>query len=177
MGYSFYEGTVPHFKGALASLNSILKKAEEYAAEKSIATEDILSWRLADDMLPFSFQAYMVIDTTRKLLARVNGEEPVALDKDSFNSFAAIYNYIAETEKALATADPAVFEARSDVTVTIGMGQGNSIEAPAKGWAALYGLPNVFFHLTTAYAILRNKGVPLGKRDYVGAFVAPWISA
>lgn len=174
MTFSFYDGTIPLFKAALASLSTILKEGEKYAAEKSIPADDILSWSLADDMLPLSFQVRMVTDVAMKFVARVHNE-PFEEWSTDFKTVADLHARIADAEKWIAKADRATFEKRTDDTVALQMGP-NTKELPARGWAESFGLPNLFFHLTTAYSILRAKGVQLGKAHYITPFTTPWFT-
>lgn len=175
MTYSFYDGSVPYFKAGLASLSTILKHAEKHAAEKSIPADDILAWRLTDDMLPLTFQVQMVTDVAMKFIARVQ-DEPIEEWSTDFKTVADLHARIEAAEKWLAKADPATFEKRADATVTLQMGPKITKELPAKGWVESFGMPNMFFHLMTAYSILRLKGVELGKVPYITPFTTPWFT-
>lgn len=175
MTYSFYDGTVPHFKASLASLSAIIKAGEKYAAEKSIPADDILAWRLTDDMLPFSFQVQMVTDVAMKFIARVN-DEPVEEWSTDFKTVADLHARIEAAEKWIAKADPATFEKRADATVQLQLGPKITKEVPAKGWVECYGMPNLFFHLMTAYSILRAKGVDVGKILFITPFTTSWFT-
>lgn len=175
MTYTFYDGTVPLFKEALESLRAIIKEGEKYAAEKSLPADDILNWRLAEDMLPFAFQIHMTADVAVKLVARVQDEAPEEWAYTDIKTLADAYARIDTAEKRLAAANRETFEKRTDATVTLQMGPHIKKDVAARGWAECYGLPNVFFHLTTAYAILRSKGVPLSKVNYITPFTKPWF--
>lgn len=175
MPFTLYDGSVPHLKASVATITALLKEAEKHAAEKSLPADEPLSWRLADDMLPLAFQVHMVTDVAMKLVARVQGEDPVEWAYTDLKTFADTYARIEAAEKWIAKADPATFEKRTDEIVPLQMGPVKK-ELKARGWVECYGLPNLFFHLTTAYGILRAKGLPLGKKEFIGPFAAPWIS-
>lgn len=177
MPYSLYDGSVPLLKAALTSLTTILKAGEKHAAEKSIPADDVLTWRLADDMLPLAFQVHMTTDVASKLVARVHGEAPAEWDAADLKTFADAYARVEAAEQWVAKADRETFEKRVDENVTLQLGPQIKKEIPARGWVESYGLPNAFFHLTTAYAILRARGVELGKMDYISPFVSPWFSS
>lgn len=176
MPYTFYDGSVGPTKASLTSLTALLKKGEAYAAEKSIPESEVLAWTLAPDMLPLAFQVQMVCDVAMKLVARVHDETPVDWSHNDLKTFADLYARIAEAEKWIAKADKDTFEKRVDEIVKLQLGPEITKEVPAKGWFALYGLPNVFFHLTAAYSILRNKGVQLGKMDFIAPFTTGWVT-
>ncbi|SPO06260.1 uncharacterized protein DNG_08949 [Cephalotrichum gorgonifer] len=175
MPYTFYNSTVPVFQSALQSLAQILKKAHSHAAENNIPADDLLSWRLADDMLPLAFQIHEVGDTSMKLVSRVQGTDPLPWSWEDIKTWEDARARISEAESLLAGVDEGLFEKRADETVPFVTGKGTR-ETVARGWVAIYGLPTLFFHLTTAYGILRNKGVGLGKPDYHLAFTSPWVA-
>ncbi|KAK1625045.1 hypothetical protein BDP81DRAFT_452988 [Colletotrichum phormii] len=173
MTYTLYDASVPLLLAGLNSLLTIVAKAEAYATEKSIDPKEILDWKLADDMLPFSFQYFVAADCAIKIVARVQGTEPEALGRD----FASLGDLRQRVEHALAivkAADPKTFEARTDALVPLGLGFGKGeMQIKARDYLVAYGMPNFFFHISTAYGILRSKGVQLGKGDYLTPFAAP----
>ena len=175
MSYSFYESTVPSLKACLESLRAILKEGEKHAASKSIPVDDIVAWRLVDDMLPLSFQVQMVTDIAMKFVARVN-EEPMEQWSTEFKTVADLYARIDAAEAWLGKAKEETLAKRANETVELQMGPKIKKELPAKGWWAAYGEPNLYFHLTTAYTILRSKGVPLGKMNYIAPFTTGWFT-
>jgi hypothetical protein len=164
---AFYDNTVPYFSGALESLTNILTKAKAEGGDIS----KLLETRLVPDMLPLAFQVFFTADGTAKFAARVAGTEPADLgqftDIKTFEDCEAI---IAKARAALDALDKDAFEARADVVIEFGLGPNRTGKMPARGYAMGYSMPNVFFHLVTAYNILRKEGIPLGKMDYV----TPW---
>lgn len=174
MTYTFYDATVPLLQASLTALTGILKKIEAHATAQSIPLADVANWRLAEDMLPLTFQVHIVTDSTMKLVARVHGEEPVEWSKDDLTTLEACHTRIAEAQKWVDKADKAAFEKNPEMQVTMVTRMGPAT-LPAKGYAEGYSLPNIFFHLNMVYALGRSKGVELGKMDYLVPFIGKWI--
>ncbi|KIL90030.1 hypothetical protein FAVG1_06768 [Fusarium avenaceum] len=166
MSYSLYDAAILHSKDALNSLSSILKKAESHANAASFTTA-----KLAEDMLDLSFQVHFTTDTAQKIAARLTGSEPLTLAREDCNSFESYQARIAQVLEVLNKVDRELVEKRIDEVVTIGLGPGKSADMKCRDFAQGYAIPNVFFHLTTAYAILRKEGVDLGKMDFLTPFV------
>ncbi|ENH67125.1 hypothetical protein FOC1_g10002757 [Fusarium oxysporum f. sp. cubense race 1] len=151
MSYTLYDAAILHTKEALNSLSSILKKAESHANSASFPTA-----KLAPDMLDLSFQVYFTTDTAQKIVARTTGTEPLTLSRDECTTFPQFHARIAQVLEVVEKADREILK---------------SADMKVRDYVQGYGIPNVFFHLTTAYAILRKEGVELGKQDYIGAFM------
>ncbi|KAK2037968.1 hypothetical protein LZ31DRAFT_142888 [Colletotrichum somersetense] len=179
MTYNLHDATVPLLLPGLKTLLNLLSKAEAYAADKSIDGASILEWKIADnvDMLPFSFQYFVATDSAMKIVSRVQGTEPLAWGKE----FAGLGDLRKRVEEAIAVveaADPKTFEARTDALVPLGLGFGKGeMQIRARDYVVAYGMPNFFFHIQTAYCILRAKGVELGKNDYLSPFMGPFVEA
>ncbi|KAL1966015.1 hypothetical protein VTN77DRAFT_4955 [Rasamsonia byssochlamydoides] len=163
-----YTYSVPTFIGGLNTLSHILKKAEEYAKEKGIPLAEFVDARLYEDMKPLSFQVQTVSNTAKNSLVRVAGTEPVPME-DNETTFEELQTRITRTIEVLKAADASLFAGKEDADVTFKVGQ---YERHYKGQAYItdFALPNFYFHLNMAYAILRNKGVPIGKVDYLTSF-------
>ncbi|WYZ45748.1 hypothetical protein EsH8_VIII_001064 [Colletotrichum jinshuiense] len=175
--YSIYDGSVPLLLAGLNTLLNLLTKAEEYAAEKSFDSADILQWKLAEDMLPFPVQFFIATDCAFKIVARVQGTEPEALDKD-FKTIADLRKRVEHALSVVKAADRKTFEDRTDALVPLGLGFGKGeMQIKARDYLVAYGLPNFFFHIQTAYSIMRAKGVQLGKGDYLTPFMGPFVEA
>ncbi|KAF5532288.1 helix-turn-helix domain-containing protein [Fusarium phyllophilum] len=166
MSYTLYDAAILHTKEALNSLSSILKKAETHANSASFPTA-----KLAPDMLDLSFQVFFTTDTAQKIVARTTGTEPLTLSRDECTTFEQFHKRIAQVLEVVEKADRELVEKRGAEVVTVGFGPGKSVDMKVRDYVQGYGIPNVFFHLTTAYAILRKEGVELGKQDYIGAFM------
>lgn len=174
--FSFYEATVPHARGALNTLLELTDKLEAHAKSASVSTESLLEAKLADDMLPFTFQVHVVCDAVSKMVARILGVEPA--DSPSFKDIKTPDDVRARVKTVLSTLeqiDQAKFNERFDAPVTFGLGVGKSGQAKAYGYANGYSLPNIYFHVTTAYAILRKEGVQIGKSNYQPNYLNPYL--
>ncbi|KAK1251778.1 hypothetical protein MKX07_007257 [Trichoderma sp. CBMAI-0711] len=170
MSYSLYDATVPLAQNALKALTSILKKGE--AAPNGAS---LLNARIHPDMLPLTFQVKMVTDTTTKLVARLTGTEPHAWEGE-VETYADCYARIAKAEEILASASKDVINQRQGETVNVGMGSLGTFAMSGPNYVNGYVLPNIFFHLSTAYNILRKEGVPLGKADYITSFIGEFLT-
>ncbi|KAJ6026391.1 helix-turn-helix domain-containing protein [Penicillium canescens] len=166
MSFTVYDAAIPSSNDALNSLLSILKKGQA-----SPVADKLPSAKLYDDMLPLTFQVHVVCDTVQKMVARATGAEPQKWE-NNLSSFDDMYARIAQAQEVLERADKATINDKAFATVPLGMGPGKEIQIPSVRYIGAYGLPNIYFHLSMTYAIMRNQGVPLGKSDYLGAFMA-----
>lgn len=152
----------------LATAAHLLDKGAEHAAGIGVDPDEILDWRLIDDMQPLRFQIMVVCNFAQQWPARVAGlpvpaDVPDSLDLQGFK--AAI-----ETAKAYATGlTAAQFEGRDEVPLTFEIGTGMTPTLPSGQWLSVFVTTNFYFHLSTAYGILRAKGVPIGKPDLFAA--------
>ena len=170
MSYSIYEASVPVARDIVASLASILKKGEASPKAASLAET-----KLVDDMLPLGFQVHMITDVAEKIVARLSGVAPADNDRN-ITTFEQYHARIAKAEKALAGADKDLINKRMNETVPVGMGPGKTVNMTGIQYLNGYALPNLFFHLTAAYMILRKEGVDIGKMDYLTPFVGKYVS-
>ncbi|KAI5458655.1 hypothetical protein BGZ63DRAFT_407048 [Mariannaea sp. PMI_226] len=170
MSFTLYDGSVALAKDALKALSHIVSKAE---AHENAA--NFISARLYEDMLPFSFQIFTVTDTAQKLAARGTGVEPLDLARD-LNDYAAMHARITKVQEILDAIDKDAFNARAAAEVTIGMGPGKTATLTLQQYIHGYVVPNLFFHTTTAYGILRKEGVTLGKTDFLQHFLGKYLS-
>ena len=169
--YTLTDGTLPHAVGALKVLNHLLD-----TVAKQPNPDALLSARLAPDMFPFTFQVYVACDTISKMLARLQGTEPKALASwEEIKTVDDARARVAEVQALADKAEAATIASRADATVTFGMGAGKSADLRARDYAAGYSVPNIFFHVTTAYAILRKEGVQVGKQDYLQHFLGRYL--
>jgi hypothetical protein len=170
MASSLYTYTVPTYLKGLETLTLILKKAEEYAKENNIPLSEFVEARLYPNMLPLSFQVQSVSNTSKNSVARLAGTENVSME-DNEKTFEEFYDRINRTIEVIKAVDPKLFEGKEHTEFHVKIG---SYESTFTGESYMnrFGLPNFFFHLNIAYAILRSKGVPLGKLDYLKHFNA-----
>lgn len=166
MSLTMYTATVPTCTRALNSLAAILEKASAYAEARKITAAALLGTRLFPDMLPLSMQIQLANDSARGGAARLAGVEvPTVEAKER-----GLAEWIAATRETIAFIEslkPAQFEGSEDKTVSW---QSRSSTKSMQGTPYLFHhvLPNVFFHVTTAYDILRQAGLEIGKADYLG---------
>ena len=166
MTITIHQASVPVFVQGLKGLKGVLTKAAAHVDAKKLDPDSLLKARLFPDMFPLLRQAQIATDFAKGCCARLAGEEVPAWD-DVETDFAGL---IARLERAIAYVeglDPAAFENAEDRDITLTRRGETSV---VKGLAYLQtqAQPNFFFHLTTAYAILRKNGVEVGKKDYLG---------
>lgn len=166
MTISMYQASIPVFVRALANLSNVLKKGEAYAKEKGVDPDNLLQQRLIFDMLPLIKQIQIACDTAARGSARMAGVEPKSFP-DTETTLAQAQERIASTTAYLKTFKPEQIDGCEDKDVVHKTRHGDT---HFKGLAYLteYALPNLFFHCTTAYDILRVAGVPVGKKDFLG---------
>ena len=166
---TLYDASVPIVQNSIAALSAILKKAE--SAPNAASMVDA---RIHPDMLPLSFQVHFATDLAQKMLARLTGNEPAKLEND-FKTFADFQARVDETQALLAKADKDVINKRAGETVPLGLGPGKTVNILGTNYVDAYSLPNIFFHVTTAYNILRKEGVPLGKLDFLTPYLGKHV--
>ena len=152
------------FRRQLDTTAHLLTKGSVFAAANGIPEQDLLGWRLAEDMHPLSFQAMVVINFSQSWIARaidVAIPDPVTADLDVAGYQAAI----TAAKVWLAALTPAQFAGREDVPVTAQLGPNMEPTLPAGQWITVFAATNIAFHANMLYAILRSNGVPLGKLD------------
>ena len=159
--------SVAVFDRFLFALAAILDKAEAYCEAKKIKPEVILSARLFPDMFPLVNQVQLACDFAARGCARLAGQEPKSFP-DHETTFSELRNRIAATRGYIAGFDFAAFHEAETRPVHFKTG-GRDMVLPGEEFLSLYALPQFFFHITTAYNILRHNGVDIGKRDYMGA--------
>jgi uncharacterized protein len=161
-----YQASAPRFTNTLKNLSGILDKAQVYAEAKKIDPTVLTSFRLYPDMLPMSRQVQIATDTAKGALARLAGAE-IPKYEDTEQTFAELKARIAKTIDFINTFKPAQIDGTEDKEVVLKLG---SSETKFTGMQYLLGFaqPNFYFHVTTAYDILRHNGVEIGKRDYIG---------
>ena len=164
-----YSHSVPVLKQMLTALKSILAQASEYATAKSIEPDALLQARLAPDMFPLPKQVQIAADFSRGIAARLAGVDVPVFAGDE-KSFADLDALLAQTLAFLDSVNAAQFEGKEGVEIVLRPGTPKEKKLSGQTYLANYGLPQFFFHVTTAYDILRHNGLPIGKRDYMGAY-------
>ena len=168
MSITMYQASVPQFIRMLDNLKGILQKAAAHAATRKIDESALLNARLFPDMFPLTRQVQIATDFARGTGARLSGVEPPAVE-DREQSFAEL----------VARIDAAIAYLHTLPAVKIDGSEAREITRKVRGvertfagidYLIQYALPNFYFHLSTAYAILRHNGIEVGKGDFVGTF-------
>jgi hypothetical protein len=166
MSLSMYAITVPVFTRYLNNLDAILAKAEANAAERKIKPEVLAAARLAPDMLPLAFQIQSTTDRMKLTLSRLTGRTPPSWE-DNEATLADLRARVAKAQAFVSSFSEADLAGSENKVLTL-KGHGGDKQVPALEHITLNAVPQIFFHLTTAYAILRHNGVPVGKGDFTG---------
>lgn len=169
MTISLYAASVPVFQQLLNSLDAVLSKAEEHAAAKGFDAEILLNSRLAPDMFPLVRQVQIAGDFARGVCARLAGADLPKIE-DNHQTFADLHALIAQTLTFIGSFKAADIDGQEDREIITRPGTPKEKRFTGQAYLLTYGLPQFFFHVTTAYAILRHNGVEVGKRDFMGAF-------
>jgi hypothetical protein len=166
MTISMYGASVPVYTRMLTNLLSWLDKAEAYAAERKIDLAVLVNDRLAPDMLPFKAQIMIATDHVKGSLTRLAGQ-PVPSWEDNETTFDELRARVRKALDVCAAAIPAEIDGSEDKPITLKNRAGEYVEL-GQAYLLHRAMPNFYFHITTAYAILRHNGVPIGKSDYIG---------
>lgn len=166
MPLTMYQAAVPPMVRTLSNLGAILDKAAAYATEKKIDPSVLLGSRLYPDMLPLLRQVQIATDHAKGCAARLAGQEPPKYD-DTEASFAELTERIARTVAFLETFRPDQFDGAEERTITLPM-RDRTLTFQGMPYLLQFALPNFYFHVTTAYGILRHSGLEIGKRDFIG---------
>ena len=166
MTISIYDVSVPVFIERLGALSHLLAKAEANAAERKIDPQVFVSARLAPDMLPLTRQIQIACDHAKGAAARLAGRD-VPKYEDNETSFADLQARIEKTVDFLKSVEAQELDGAEDRTISLAM-RTRELSFPGKTYLLSFALPNFYFHITTAYAILRHNGVPIGKMDFMG---------
>ena len=166
MSLTMYQASAPAFLQMLRSLAAILGKAEAFATERKIDPAVLLNYRVAPDMFPLIRQIQIVTDHAKGCCARLAGIE-VPRYADDEASFADLRARIARTIAFIEGIPPSAIDGSEDRAIEIRVG-GQSMQFEGQAYLLGFVLPNLYFHATAAYAILRHGGLAIGKRDFLG---------
>lgn len=167
MSLSLYSASVPVFEKMLRALAGVLEKAEAHVQQHKIEPGALLQARLFPDMFPLVGQVLIATDFAKGASARLAGVEVPRYD-DTEQSFAELQQRITKTLGYIGSLPRDAIEGAGERPITHGAGERARHFARGDDYLTGFVLPNFFFHVTTAYAILRHNGVPIGKRDYLG---------
>jgi hypothetical protein len=169
LSFSLYAAVIPPYQRMLGSLDALLEKAEAWAADRGIAEKDVLGARLAPDMLDF---AYQVKSASVHSIGAIEGVKRGSFSPDRTppgESFAALREQLRSTRAAIEAINPGEIDMMVGRDMRLVFGSYH-VDFTAEGFLLSFSQPNFYFHVTTAYALLRAQGMPLGKVDYIGQF-------
>jgi len=167
MAYSIYDASVPVMSRALGNLSNILDKAVAQATAEKRSLSELIEAKLAPDMRPFPFQIQSASDAAKGCAARLAGIDAPSMP-DTETTFPELKQRIAKTLDFLNTVTPAQLAGAEARQSALKFPNGE-FKFTGQDFLTGFALPNFFFHVTTAYAILRHKGIALGKMDFLGA--------
>lgn len=169
MSLSMHAASVPVFQQMLGSLNELIAKAEAHATEKKLEPDALLRARLFPDMFPLIRQVQIACDFAKGVSARLAAADvPVYEDKEQ--TFAELQALVAKTLAFIGSLPASAFDGSETREIVIRPGTPKERRFAGQAYLLSYGLPQFFFHVTTAYALLRHNGVEVGKRDYMGKY-------
>lgn len=168
MAYSLYDATVVMAKGALISLNRMLTEAEKHPNSATFFTA-----RLIDDMKPLTFQVHYAAFQSEALAAKLSAQEYTEPEED-LDTYEKMRARIQQALDALDGTDKETVNKLGETTTSFTRRE-EAMEVPVKALVGLLNMPNIYFHVSMAYAILRKEGVPVGKRDWSRGFVRDYV--
>jgi hypothetical protein len=166
MTISMYEASAPRFVSMLRNLDAILTKAEAYAVARKIDPSVLMTARLFPDMLPFVKQVQIVTDHAKGAVARLAGVE-VPKFEDTEQSFEDLRARLAKTITFVESISSRHVDGSEEREIALRVG-GQDLTFKGMPYLLGFAIPNFYFHLVTAYNILRHNGLEIGKRDYIG---------
>jgi len=173
---SMYAASVPVFVHLLTTMSRLLDKAEEFAAAKKIDSDVLLNARLAPDMLPFSAQIKIAASFAKNGACRLAGETPPDYNLDDYKRLADLRGLITRTLDIVQSTPQAGFESAATREVSFNMGPEIKMTLKGADYLNRQVLPNMYFHVTAAYLILRHNGVELGKKDFMVDLLKEFMS-
>jgi hypothetical protein len=166
MTITLYDVTVPVFLRGLDALSALLEAGRTFAAAQGIAEAELVGARLAPDMLTLAGQVQRASDTAKFAVVRLGGVENVRF-ADEETRLAELQERIAKTRAFLAAVPREALEGKDAQVISATIGR-TPVSISGLDYALRFAVPNFFFHVTTAYGLLRARGVPIGKMDYIG---------
>jgi hypothetical protein len=167
MSLSMHQASAPVFLRALDNLRHVLQKGEAFAVEKSFEPDLLLQQRLIVDMLPLVRQVQIATDMAKNGSFRLAGIDPPKFEDDE-TTFAQLYARIDRAVALIRELKPEQIDGSETRAITLQMRTGE-MHFDGQTYLLDFVIPNLFFHCTTAYALLREAGVPIGKMDFMGA--------
>jgi uncharacterized protein len=168
MSFSMSKASIPALEIGLNALSGVLDKAQAFATAKKVEPSVLLASRLAPDMFALTRQVQVASDLAKNGAARLAGVEPPRFE-DNETTIDQLKARLAKTVAFLKTLDTGKIDGAGDHEITFPLGPNNKGHMKGDDYLNHFVLPNVYFHLTAAYAILRHCGVEIGKQDFLGA--------
>jgi hypothetical protein len=169
MSISLYSVTVPVLKQMLMSLSDVLKKGEEHSQQRKFDPLNLLQSRLFPDMLPLVRQVQIACDFAQSVPMRIAGLE-VAAYEETEQSFAELQQRILKTLGLINALHAEQLDGSEVKEIVLRPGTPKEKKLSVQDYALKYGMPQFFFHVTTAYNLLRHNGVEIGKKDFMGSY-------
>ena len=167
MAISLYDATVTSFLQVLGGASGFLERGLAHCVDNGVDPETIVDTRLYNDMLPFRFQVYSIAHHSQGAVAGVKAGVFSPAGPAATATYADLQAMVADAQTALKAVTPDEINTLEGRDMLFQMGE-RKMPFTVEGFLLSFSLPNLHFHATTAYDILRSKGVPLGKRDYLG---------
>jgi len=164
---SLFELSVSNYLQTLGAVSAFLDKAQAHFREHNVALDEIVETRLYPDMLPFRFQIQSVVHHSAGAIEGIQQGVFRPPQDLASHDYAGLTALVAGAREKLQKVAPEAVNARAGADMVFEI-RGTKVPFTAEGFVLSFSLPNFYFHATTAYDILRSKGVPLGKRDYLG---------
>ena len=168
---NIYDASIGLFISGQNTLLDLLKKAAATAEADSIPAA-----RLCEDMLPLTFQVQATSNTSKKAIGHLTGNVVEAWE-DNEKTFPELIARVEKTLALLKSIDPKSVIGVDEKIIDMPLGKRGTFKVPVSTYVLGFAIPNYFFHLNTAYSILRHKGVEIGKFDYLGPFIGPLLPA
>ena len=159
--------TVDPFANSLTCLSALLEKGLAYATARKFDPSVLVNARLAPDMFPLSRQVQIACDLAKNSVARLAALEPPRFE-DNEKTIEELRTRVARTVDYLKSVPASAFEGAEDRDIRVPAGPDKFLDFKGLDFVQRWAIPNVYFHITTAYAILRHNGVDIGKRDFIG---------
>lgn len=166
MAFSIYDASIPVFRQMLGSLSGLLQKADAHAVANCMDVNDLLTATLAPDMFSFTRQIQIACDHAKGCAARLAGIENPKFE-DTEKTVAELQERIRKTLEFVNSVKPEQFAGAEDRDIQL-VFPWATYDFKGNRYLTYWALPNFFFHATTAYDLLRYKGVPVGKADFLG---------
>jgi len=166
MTISMYQASAPRFSHGLRNLSALLDKAQGHCEAKKIEPAALTAFRLYPDMFPLARQVQIACDTAKGAVARLAGVE-IPKHEDTEQTFAELRARIDKTVAFIDSVKPAQIDGSEEKEIVLKMRSGE-VRLAGLQYLMASATPNFYFHLTTAYNILRHNGVEIGKRDFLG---------